>query len=216
MTGARIKEMVGFALGTAGYAELAPGAREKLEGYVGEVKTWSERMHLVGKSRLGGNLGLLVLDSLLLLRIAEKSALPLHKVADIGSGAGFPGVVWKIIRPDIEITLFERRLKPELFLERIVTLVGLEGAKVAGEDASKCREAGAFDLVVSKAAGRLGAILPLAERLLAPGGAYVTIKGLSWKSEISDPPQGAMRFEAAADLPQKRGTALVFRKKPKA
>jgi len=216
MTGERTEERVGSALRKAGYGALAPGAREKLESYIGEVGAWSERIHLVGRSRLGGNLGLLVLDSLLLLRTAEESALPLHRVADIGSGAGFPGVVWKILRPDLEMTLFERRLKPALFLERIVTLVGLEGARVVGGDASNCREAGSFDLVVSKAAGRLEAILPLAELLLRTDGAYITIKGRSWESEIPEPPQGAMRFEAAANLPEKRGTAILFRKKPTA
>jgi len=216
MTGEGTEERVGSALRKAGYGALAPGAREKLESYIGEVGAWSERIHLVGRSRLGGNLGLLVLDSLLLLRTAEESALPLHRVADIGSGAGFPGVVWKILRPDLEMTLFERRLKPALFLERIVTLVGLEGARVVGGDASNCREAGSFDLVVSKAAGRLAAILPLAELLLRTDGAYITIKGRSWESEIPEPPQGAMRFEAAANLPEKRGTAILFRKKPSA
>ena len=216
MTGEGTEERVGSALRKAGYGALAPGAREKLESYIGEVGAWSERIHLVGRSRLGGNLGLLVLDSLLLLRTAEESALPLHRVADIGSGAGFPGVVWKILRPDLEMTLFERRLKPALFLERIVTLVGLEGARVVGGDASNCREAGSFDLVVSKAAGRLEAILPLAELLLRTDGAYITIKGRSWESEIPEPPQGAMRFEAAANLPEKRGTAILFRKKPSA
>jgi 16S rRNA (guanine527-N7)-methyltransferase len=216
MTGERTKEEVGAALRKAGYGALPSGAREKLEGYIGEVSVWSERMHLVGRSRLGGNLALLVLDSLLLLRTAEESALPLHRVADVGSGAGFPGVVWKILRPDLEMTLFERRLKPALFLERIVTLAGLEGAKVVGGDASSWREPGSFDLVVSKAAGRLATILPLAELLLRTDGAYITIKGRGWKSEIPEPPQAAMRFEAAVNLPEKRGTAILFRKRPAA
>lgn len=216
MTGERTEERVGSALRKAGYGALAPGARKKLESYIGMVSAWSERIHLVGRSRLGGTLGLLLLDSLLLLRAAEESALPLHRVADIGSGAGFPGVVWKILRRDLEITLFERRRKPALFLERIVALLGLDGARVIAGDASSCREAGAFDLVVSKAAGRLGTILPLAELLLRTDGAYITIKGGSWKSEIPAPSQGAMRFDAATNLPEKRGTAILFRKTPAA
>ena len=133
-------------------------------------------------------------------------------MADIGSGAGFPGLVWKIVRPRLDLTLFERRLKPQLFLERIVAQLGLKGITVVGEDAASCREAGAFDLVVSKAAGRLASILPLADRLLAPGGAYITVKGRSWESELPRSAQAPLRLESAVELPEKRGAALVFRK----
>jgi 16S rRNA (guanine527-N7)-methyltransferase len=214
MTNEGIEERVARALEKAGYWDLAPAPRQKLEGYAREVSVWGERMHLVGRNRLAGNLELLILDSLLLLRAAGESARAARKVADIGSGAGFPGVVWKIARPELDMTLFERRLKPGLFLERVVTLLGLEGIEIVGEDAANYREAGAFDLVVSKAAGRFADLLPLVERLLAPNGAYLTIKGRAWKAELPDFPESAMRFESSTNLPEKRGAAIVFRKIP--
>jgi 16S rRNA (guanine527-N7)-methyltransferase len=171
-------------------------------------------VHLVGKGRLGSSLALLAFDSLALLGAVEARGIAAARAADIGSGAGFPGLVWKIVRPRMEMTLFERRLKPQVFLERTVIKLGLSGIAVVGEDAAYAAEAGAFDLVASKAAGRLDEMLPLAERLLAPGGAYATLKGCAWEGEMPELIQSAMKLEAAVELPEGRGAALIFRKSP--
>jgi len=199
-------------LGRTGFGGMDPETTRQLTHYLQEVDFWSGKMHLVGKGHLGSSLELLVFDSLALLSAAEKSGIASGRVADIGSGAGFPGLVWKIVRPGLHLTLFERRLKPQLFLDRIVAQLGLGSIAVIGVDAANCKEAGTFDLVVSKAAGRLASILPLADRLLGPGGAYITIKGGSWESEVPQIAQGRLRLESAAELPENRGNALVFRK----
>jgi len=210
-------ECIHSALRRAEAGEIATGTRERMDRYVEEVALWSDRMHLIGKGRMRRNLELLILDSLLLLKAAEESVLRREpgrawRVADIGSGAGFPGIVWKILTPSIDVTLFERKMKPQLFLDRIISLLGLDGARVVGQDASTFKGPGAFDLAASKAAGRLGIILPLAEKLLIPGGAYVTIKGRAWREELSEPGQGVMRLDSTRELPEKRGFALIFRK----
>ena len=210
-------ECIHSALRRAGAGEIATGTRERMDRYVEEVALWSDRMHLIGRGRMRRNLELLILDSLLLLKAAEESVLRREpgrawRVADIGSGAGFPGIVWKILTPSIDVTLFERKMKPQLFLDRIISLLGLEGARVVGQDASTFKGPGAFDLAASKAAGRLDIILPLAEKLLIPGGAYVTIKGRAWRDELSEPGQGVMRLDSKRELPEKRGFALIFHK----
>ncbi|MDD4856591.1 MAG: class I SAM-dependent methyltransferase [Candidatus Krumholzibacteria bacterium] len=206
-------EMVEWAISAAGFEGLNPQSRERLEAYAREVGSWSEKMHLVGRGRLAGNLELLVLDSLLLLRAAEGGGLLVGKIADIGSGAGFPGVVWSIARPELDVTFFERRLKPQLFLERVVARLGLDRARVIGDDASRFREPASFDVAVSKAAGRLAVILPIADLLLRPEGVYITIKGRAWRSEVPGRRRTAMRLQSAVELGGKRGTAIIFRKR---
>lgn len=205
-------EIAEAAFRRAGFGGLDPEAARQLALYLQEVDFWSGKMHLVGKGRLGSSMELLVLDSLALLNAAEGSGAAAGRVADIGSGAGFPGLVWKIVRPRLDLTLFERRLKPQLFLDRVVSRLGLKGITVIGEDAANFKEAGTFDIVTSKAAGRLTGILPLADRLLAPGGAYVTVKGRSWESEMPPGAGSPMRLESVIELPEARGAALVFRK----
>lgn len=216
MAGKEMGEIAADVLGRTGFAGAAPEAARQLTLYLQEVDFWNGKMHLVGKGRLGSTLELLAFDSLALLNAADASGIAALRVADIGSGAGFPGLVWKIVRPRLELTLFDRRLKPQLFLDRVVAQLGLKGITVIGEDAATCKDAGSFDLVVSKAAGRLDAILPLADRLLGPGGAYLTIKGRSWESELPQDLKAPMHLESAVNLPENRGAALVFRKAPPA
>jgi 16S rRNA (guanine(527)-N(7))-methyltransferase RsmG len=217
-----VSEDVSSAIGRSGYGQITLENRHRLEAFAEEVALWSAKMHLIGRGSIRKNLGLLVLDSLLLLRSAEESGLipkmdarsvqGALKVADIGSGAGFPGIVWKIARPDLAVTLFERKERAHAFLERIITTLALPGLSAVSEDAERHTGHGSFDVVTSKAAGRLAALVPLAERLLAPGGVYLTIKGAKWREELSGVSPGAMRFLAAAELAEGRGIAVSFRK----
>jgi 16S rRNA (guanine527-N7)-methyltransferase len=212
MSGKEMGRIAEDALGRTGFGGAPPEAARQLTLYLQEVDFWNGKMHLVGKGRLGSTLELLVFDSLALLNAAEASGIAAGRVADIGSGAGFPGLVWKIVRPRLDLTLFDRRLKPQLFLNRVVVQLGLKGISVIGEDAASCKEAGMFELVVSKAAGRLAGILPLADRLLASGGAYLTVKGRSWEGEMPESVQSSLRLESVVELPEDRGSAVVFRK----
>jgi 16S rRNA (guanine527-N7)-methyltransferase len=212
MSGKEMGKIAEDALGRTGFGGAPPEASRQLTLYLQEVGFWNGKMHLVGKGRLGSTLELLVFDSLALLNAADASGIAAGRVADIGSGAGFPGLVWKIVRPRLDLTLFDRRLKPQLFLNRVVAQLGLKGITVIAEDAANCKEAGMFELVVSKAAGRLASILPLADRLLAPGGAYLTVKGRSWEGEMPRNVQSSLRLESVVELPEERGSAVVFRK----
>jgi len=226
-----IQEDVSAAIAKSGRPELSTEKRLKLGEFAEEVALWSAKMHLIGRAGIRKNLGLLVLDSLLLLRSAEELGLISKeearggqdresvrsmpgglKVADIGSGAGFPGIVWKIARPDLDVTLFERKERPHAFLERIITALGMPGLGALSEDAAGSAGSGTFDIVTSKAAGRLPTLLPLAARLLVPGGVYLTVKGSSWRKELTGLRPGAMRFLRAMELPEKRGAAVSFRK----
>ena len=72
MTDGNIEALVESALRRAGTPGMEPESRERLVEYTKQVDAWSEKMHLVGKGSQGANLGLLVLDSLLLLGLAEQ------------------------------------------------------------------------------------------------------------------------------------------------
>lgn len=223
----------------AGGFELSGRSGAHLAAFLDELDRWSTRIHLVGKRDRRQTVRAQVLDSLQMLRFAEKCGAlgkewergggmradsgappcadaaasepaPEH-VADIGAGAGFPGIVWKIARPDIDITLFERREKPARFLEHVITRLGLPDTRTSRTDASKYSGEAMFDLVVSKAAGRLGALLPLAEGLLRSGGAYITVKGKGWDREIEEAPPGNLFLREKEDVAGGRGTMILFR-----
>lgn len=104
-------------------------------------------------------------------------------VADVGTGAGLPGLVWAIARPDLTVTLIEPLLRRTTFLDEAVDQLGLDNVTVLrarAEDAG-----GAFDVVTSRAVANLDKLgrwcMPLVRK---PGGVMLALKGQSAAEEV--------------------------------
>lgn len=105
-------------------------------------------------------------------------------VCDLGSGAGLPGLVLAIARPDLEVTLVEPLLRRTSFLEEVVTSLGLARVSVVRARAEEVRDGDRFDVVTSRAVAPLGRLLRWSMPLVAPSGAMVAMKGSSVREEI--------------------------------
>lgn len=104
-------------------------------------------------------------------------------VADVGSGAGLPGIVWAIARPDLKVTLIEPLLRRATFLEEVITELGLENARVLRSRAEQVTER--FDFVTARAVAELGQLAKWTLPLLKPGGVLLALKGQSAAQEIA-------------------------------
>jgi 16S rRNA (guanine527-N7)-methyltransferase len=109
---------------------------------------------------------------------------------DIGSGAGFPGMVLGIAKPQVRVSLLESSKKKCEFLKRAAFSTGIEGltilndrAENAGKNIS-CREA--FDVVVCRAVAHLSVITEYALPFLKTGGVFIAYKGRSAEEEIGE------------------------------
>lgn len=98
------------------------------------------------------------------------------RVADVGSGAGFPGLPIKLWAPDTHITLIESNHKKVAFLREVVRGLALTGADVFAGRAQEFPPA-ACDVVTLRAVERFEAGLPAAARLVAPGGRLALLIG---------------------------------------
>src|SRR5215469_14797671 len=93
------------------------------------------------------------------------TALPVEKcrLADVGSGAGFPGLPLKLIRPDLEIFLIESNVKKATFIAEVIRELGLTDARVLVNRFEELgEEVAPVDVVCSRALGELGPFLSLA------------------------------------------------------
>jgi 16S rRNA (guanine527-N7)-methyltransferase len=133
---------------------------------------------MLGSTDPGWIVEKLILDSLLFLRVLPPEAVT---VADLGSGAGVPGIPIAIVKPEITVTLIESRRRRASFLSTAVRELPLPGARVVGRRAEEAPELGAtFDAVVARCAARSEEVVTLAMTLLRPGGSAI----------ISGPPSG--------------------------
>ena len=106
------------------------------------------------------------------------------EVADIGSGAGLPGLVLAIARPDLQVTLVEPLLRRTTFLEEVVADLGLTNVEVVRGRAEELHGTRDFDVVTSRAVAPLGRLLGWSMPLVRQGGALVAMKGSSVEEEI--------------------------------
>lgn len=112
-------------------------------------------------------------------------ALPAEgTVADIGSGAGLPGLVLAIARPDVQITLIEPLLRRTTFLQEVVDELDLANVTVTRGRADVLHGQETFDVVTARAVAPLDGLLEWCMPLVAPEGALLAMKGTSAEAEI--------------------------------
>jgi 16S rRNA (guanine527-N7)-methyltransferase len=119
-----------------------------------------------------------VLDSLTGLEVPELAAA--KRIADVGAGAGFPGLVLAVALPGAEVDLIESIARKCGFIERAAAAAGIANASVVNaRSEAVAEESGreAYDAVTARAVGRLSTLAELASPLLREGGVLVAWKG---------------------------------------
>ena len=116
------------------------------------------------------------------------------KLVDVGTGAGFPGVVAKIFKPDLQLTLMEPTGKRVDFLKYLcgeLGLTGVEFAKERAEEAARKQWRESFDVATARAVAALPVLAEYCLPLLRRGGVFIAMKGSGADEEI-DAAQGAV------------------------
>ncbi len=154
--------------------------------YLSELKKWSRAYNLTGIKKDEDIIIKHFLDSLLYLKAIPAGEM---RVADIGSGAGFPGIPLKIIRPDMEMYLIESSGKKSAFLRHIIRHLKLRNIEVIEqriEDIRVNEEISApVDVAVTRALCDSREFINKASHIVRQGGTLVLSKGPKVKEEIN-------------------------------
>jgi|Deesub1362A_J573_1020465.scaffolds.fasta_scaffold02248_3 16S rRNA (guanine527-N7)-methyltransferase len=156
--------------------------------YLDELKRWRRAYNLTGLKTDEDIVIKHFLDSLLYLKVISKK---MTVIADAGSGAGFPGIPLKIIRPDVSLTLIESTRKKASFLRHMVRVLELKNTTVyqnrieeLGDD-----ELGRYDVIVTRATFKIEEFLEKACPYVRDGGFMVISKGQRFREELKDTPR---------------------------
>lgn len=153
---------------------------------------------------------------------------PAARIADIGSGAGLPGLVWAIVRPDVSVALIEALLRRATFLEEVVHELGLqdrvEVIRSRAEDCARDASWRRADVVTARAVAPLTTLLGWMVPLMAEDGIALALKGERARQELDvvlGDPSWAQRRESlqmridrvGADLVEPPTTVVVVRRR---
>lgn len=166
---------------------LTENQYEQFQKYFELLAEWNEKMNLTAITDENGVALKHFADSLSLLNFVD---IPQNSsLADVGTGAGFPGVVLKIARPDIKLTLIDSLNKRLVFLGEVCTQLGIEAELIhsRAEDGArdeKLREN--FDFVASRAVARMNVLSEYCLPYVKVGGAFCAMKGAQANEEFKE------------------------------
>ena len=164
---------------------LAPGQVEALLRLVEELADWNTRVNLTAIRSPADIVDKHLLDSLAVLPLLNGLA-----VADIGTGAGFPGLPLAIADPDRRFTLVEATGKKAAFVRHAAGMLNLPNVEVVTERAESYRPGRPFDSVIARALGPLAEFIRVAGHLAGRGGRLLAMKGKVPEAEIAALPAG--------------------------
>lgn len=134
-----------------------------------------------------------------ILNSAVAAPLFSGRVADVGSGAGLPGLVLAIARPDVEFVLIEPMERRVIWLREQIEALGLENCSVVRARAEEWRDGAVFDAVTARAVSALRTLVPLTAPLVRDGGELILLKGAGAPGEI-EAAQKQLRKHAVTDV----------------
>ena len=208
---------------SAGFAELGlspdPAALPRFRQYYETLSETNKVMNLTAISGEEDTARLHFLDCAALLGLADFGG---QRVIDVGSGAGFPGLVLKIVRPDVELTLLDSLDKRVKFLSALCGELDLPEVRCvhlrAEEAPADYRQS--FDIAVSRAVARLNLLGELCLPFVKKGGLFLAMKGPEAAAELDEAKKGLAllggRVERVAEYTvpgtQLRHCAVLVRK----
>lgn len=118
-------------------------------------------------------------------------------VGDVGSGAGLPGLVLAIARPDVEWVLIEPMERRVAWLSEQVDSLGLENVEVVRARAEDWKRGPVLDAVTARAVSALRTLVPITAPLVRDGGELILLKGASAENEIAAAEKQLRKFKVS-------------------
>ena len=156
-----------------------------LDRYAAFLVEYNEKVNLTAITDAEGIEDKHFIDSLLLAARPEVCG----SLVDVGTGAGFPGIVAKIYKPELQLTLMEPTGKRCTFLSEACALLGLKEVAVVkerAEEAARKQWREAFDVACARAVASLPVLAEYCLPLVKQGGTFLAMKGASGAEELNE------------------------------
>lgn len=189
-----------------------PAAFAQLSSYVSLLERWTKRVDLIAPASQEEIFERHILDSALAVEVLSESA-PWGSLLDVGSGAGLPGLVAAVLRPQSRVLLLEPRSRRCEFLKEARRVLKLENVSVIEGRIETLKLERPVEVLTSRALGRTELLMQHANFILVKGGRLAELVGPSWLLDqqlASKYPDFRFEGELSYELPHcgTRGVAV--------
>ncbi|AXK73090.1 16S rRNA (guanine(527)-N(7))-methyltransferase RsmG [Lysobacter sp. TY2-98] len=176
----------------SGLADLGldPVHTDRLLAYLALLVRWNATYNLTAIRDPREMVVKHLLDSLAMHAFVDPLVASGGALADLGTGAGLPGIPLAIVKPGLKVTLVESAGKKARFMRQAIRDLGLADARVVDQRIEAVDEPGAYAAITARALATIPLILELGGHLLAPDGVLLAMKGVYPADELAQLPAG--------------------------
>ena len=155
---------------------------EKLEIYLATLKKWNRVYNLTAIDEDSEIIVKHFLDSLSVNQYIQNSG----RILDVGTGAGFPGLILALFNPEKSFVLVDGVSKKISFLQEMIGKLNLKNVIAVHTKVEKYNVAEQFDIIISRAFADIKKMTKLTSHLIKDGGKFIAMKGPDVMSELDD------------------------------
>jgi 16S rRNA (guanine527-N7)-methyltransferase len=176
-----LNSLISEGLDELGY-ENNPLLIEKLEIYLATLKKWNKVYNLTAINEDSEIIVKHFLDSLSVNQYIQNS----RRILDVGTGAGFPGLVLALFNPEKSFVLVDGVSKKISFLQEMIGKLNLKNVIAVHTKVEQYNVAEQFDIIISRAFADIKKMTKLTSHLIKDGGKFIAMKGPDVMSELDD------------------------------
>jgi 16S rRNA (guanine527-N7)-methyltransferase len=176
-----LNSLISEGLDELGY-ENDPLLIEKLEIYLATLKKWNKVYNLTAINEDSEIIVKHFLDSLSVNQYIQNSG----RILDVGTGAGFPGLILALFNPEKSFVLVDGVSKKISFLQEMIGKLNLKNVIAVHTKVEQYNVAEQFDIIISRAFADIKKMTKLTSHLIKDGGKFIAMKGPDVMSELDD------------------------------
>jgi 16S rRNA (guanine527-N7)-methyltransferase len=176
-----LNSLISEGLDELGY-EYDPLLIKKLEIYLATLKKWNRVYNLTAINEDSEIIVKHFLDSLSVNQYIQNSG----RILDVGTGAGFPGLILALFNPEKSFVLVDGVSKKISFLQEMIGKLNLKNVIAVHTKVEQYNEAEQFDIIISRAFADIKKMTKLTSHLIKDGGKFIAMKGPDVMSELDD------------------------------
>lgn len=175
-----IEELI---LKTQDFLKISDEQKAQFVAYLNLIFEKNKVMNLTSITDMEEAIDKHLFDCLLPLKIIPQGV---KEILDVGSGAGFPGIVWAIAMPNAKLTLIDATKKKCDFLNEVVTALNLKNVRILNLRAEDYKQKEKYDLVTARAVSSLPILLEITSPFCKVNGYVLVLKGKNGRNELEE------------------------------